>query len=339
MRHQVTIKDIARHLNISIATVSRALRDLPDIHPETKKSVLDLANEWDYQPNVLATSLVKSRTKTLGVIVPDLGYYFFSTVVKGIEEAAIEAGYSVLITQTGESYERELTNVQNLSRGQVEGFIISLSRETTDFEHLKRLQRRGIPLVFFDRECEEIDASKVMVDNEQSAYEAVTHMISNGCKRIAFLAGSKNVTVSNQRRAGYLRALRDGNLPVEDSLLIYGDYHQSTATACTHQLMNLPIPPDGILAVSDRLAIGAVLALRERGVQIPQEVALVSFNDEPICSLMTPTISSVSQPTTEIGKIAANILISQIEYKGDSFPSQVKVLKTELKIRESSQRK
>ena len=144
MRHQVTIKDIAKQLDVSVATVSRALRDLPDIHPDTKKLVLDLAQELDYQPNVLATSLVKSKTKTLGLIVPDLGYYFFSTVVKAIEDAAIAAGYSLLIAQTQESFERELTNIQNLSRSQVEGIIISLSRETVNFDHLTRLQRKGI---------------------------------------------------------------------------------------------------------------------------------------------------------------------------------------------------
>jgi DNA-binding LacI/PurR family transcriptional regulator len=203
-----------------VATVSRALRDLPDIHPDTKKLVLDLAQELDYQPNVLATSLVKSKTKTLGLIVPDLGYYFFSTVVKAIEDAAIAAGYSLLIAQTQESFERELTNIQNLSRSQVEGIIISLSRETVNFEHLTRLQRRGIPLVFFDRDSEEIDASKVMVDNEQSAYEAVKHLIENGCKRIAFLAGPKNVSVSNQRRLGYLRALGEAGIEADANLII-----------------------------------------------------------------------------------------------------------------------
>lgn len=165
MAHQVTIKDLARHLNISVATVSRAIRDMPEIKAETRDAVLKLAKEWDYQPNILATNLVKSRTRTIGVIVPDLAYHFFASVIKGIEEEAFTRGYSLLLTQTSELYERELTNVQNLSRGQVEGFIISLSQETTDYEHLKRLQRKGIPLVFFDRDADEIDVPKVMVDN------------------------------------------------------------------------------------------------------------------------------------------------------------------------------
>ena len=179
MAHQVTIKDLARHLNISVATVSRAMRDMPEIKAETRDAVLKLAKEWDYQPNILATNLVKSRTKTIGVIVPDLAYHFFASVIKGIEEEAFARGYSLLLTQTSELYERELTNVQNLSRGQVEGFIISLSQETTDYEHLKRLQRKGIPLVFFDRDADEIDVPKVMVDNVGAAYEATKHLIEN----------------------------------------------------------------------------------------------------------------------------------------------------------------
>jgi DNA-binding LacI/PurR family transcriptional regulator len=336
MRHQVTIKDIAKQLGVSVATVSRALRDLPDIHPDTKKLVLDLAKELDYQPNVLATSLVKSKTKTLGLIVPDLGYYFFSTVVKAVEDAAIAAGYSLLIAQTQESFDRELTNIQNLSRSQVEGIIISLSRETINFDHLTRLQRRGIPLVFFDRDCEEIDASKVMVDNEQSAYEAVKHLIENGCKRIAFLAGPKNVSVSNQRRMGYSRALQEAGIKSDSSLIIHSDYFQDSAIAKTHQLMKETNRPDGILVVSDRLAIGVLIALRELNISVPEEVKMVSFNNEPICSVVSPTISSISQPLEEIGRLSVELLLEQIENKTDNPIPRVEVLKTKLIVRESS---
>jgi DNA-binding LacI/PurR family transcriptional regulator len=337
MAHQVTIKDIARHLNISVATVSRAMRDMPDIKPETREKVLKLAKEWDYQPNILATSLVKSRTKTIGVIVPDLAYHFFASVVKGIEEEAIERGYSLLLTQTSELYERELTNVQNLSRGQVEGFIISLSQETTDYEHLKRLQRKGIPLVFFDRDAADVDVSKVMVDNVGAAYEATKHLIENGCKRIAFLAGPTNVTVSNQRQTGYENALTDSGLMIDETLIVHGSYNLQQVIELTNYLIDLPNPPDGLVVVSDRLAIGAMSAMRARGVNVPEDLAIVSFNDEPICTIVTPTLTSVSQPTMEMGRMAMSLLINQIEKEGS--PSEVKVFKTGLKIRESSRRK
>ena len=338
MAHQVTIKDLARHLNISVATVSRAMRDMPEIKAETRDAVLKLAKEWDYQPNLLATNLVKNRTKTIGVIVPDLAYHFFASVIKGIEEEAIARGYSLLLTQTSELYERELTNVQNLSRGQVEGFIVSISQETTDFEHLKRLQRKGIPLVFFDRDADEIDVPKVMVDNVGAAYEATKHLIENGSKRIAFLAGPSNVTVSNLRQSGYEKAIQDSGLDLDESLVVHGNYNLQQAIKLTNELFELANPPDGLVVVSDRLAVGAIAALRKKNIRIPEDVAIVSFNDEPICNIVTPTLTSVSQPTFEMGKMAITLLINQIENPNCFDKPEVIVFKTELKIRESSLR-
>ena len=338
MAHQVTIKDLARYLNISVATVSRAMRDMPEIKAETRDAVLKLAKEWDYQPNLLATNLVKNRTKTIGVIVPDLAYHFFASVIKGIEEEAIARGYSLLLTQTSELYERELTNVQNLSRGQVEGFIVSISQETTDFEHLKRLQRKGIPLVFFDRDADEIDVPKVMVDNVGAAYEATKHLIQNGSKRIAFLAGPSNVTVSNLRQSGYEKAIQDSGLDLDESLVVHGNYNLQQAIELTNELFELKNPPDGLVVVSDRLAVGAIVALRKKNIRIPEDVAIVSFNDEPICTIVTPTLTSVSQPTFEMGKMAIVLLINQIENPDGLDKPEVKVFKTELKIRESSLR-
>ena len=338
MAHQVTIKDLARHLNISVATVSRAMRDMPEIKAETRDAVLKLAKEWDYQPNILATNLVKNRTKTIGVIVPDLAYHFFASVIKGIEEEAFARGYSLLLTQTSELYERELTNVQNLSRGHVEGFIKSLSHENTDYEHLKRLQRKGIPLVFFDRDADEIDVPKVMVDNVGAAYEATKHLIENGCKRIAFLAGPINVTVSNQRQLGYENALQNSGLKIDKSLIVHGNYNLQKVIELTNELFELENPPDGLVVVSDRLAVGAISALRVKKIRIPEDVAIVSFNDEPMCTIVTPTLTSVSQPTFEMGKMAMSLLINQINNPDTLLKPDIIVFKTELKIRESSMR-
>jgi DNA-binding LacI/PurR family transcriptional regulator len=339
MAHQVTIKDLARHLNISVATVSRAMRDMPEIKAETREAVLKLAKEWDYQPNILATNLVKSRTKTIGVIVPDLAYHFFASVIKGIEEEAFARGYSLLLTQTSELYERELTNVQNLSRGQVEGFIVSISQETTDYEHFKRLKRKGIPLVFFDRGVDEIDVPKVMVDNVGAAYEATKHLIENGSKRIAFLAGPANVTVSNLRQSGYEKALKDSSLVIDKALVVHGNYNMQGAIELTNKLLELQNPPDGLVVVSDRLAVGAIAALRRKNIKIPEDVAIVSFNDEPICTIVTPMLTSVSQPTFEMGKKAMSLLINQIEnIDNANIPEEI-AFKTELKIRESSMRR
>ncbi|MFN8357077.1 MAG: LacI family DNA-binding transcriptional regulator [Spirosomataceae bacterium] len=336
---QVTIKDIARQLGISVATVSRALRDLPDIHPDTKKSVLDLAREWDYQPNQVALSLVKSRTKTIGIIVPNVGYHFFSTAISGIEEEALTAGYSVLVTQSRESYLRELTNIQDLSRGQVDGFIISVSRETRDYDHFRKLQRKGFPLVFFDRDIEELEVSKVVINNRLAAKQAVLHLGEQKCSRIAILAGPAYLSLTHQRLLGYKDALLELGHSIDERLIVYGDYSHDNAVELTHYLMNLPQPPDGIFAVSDRLAVGATVALKKRKVRIPKDVALIGFNNEPIASLLTPTLSSVVQPIDEIGRTAARLLLNQLNYKEkEPFKPEVKVLETHLVIRESSNR-
>ncbi|MFM1913215.1 MAG: hypothetical protein RIR51_1053 [Bacteroidota bacterium] len=338
MSQQITIKDLARILNVSVATVSRAMRDMPDIHPDTKKAVLDLAEELDYQPNSIATSLVKSKTKTIGLVVPDLGYYFFSTVMKYIEEAATAKGYSLFITQTSESYQNEIRNIQNLIRTQVEGIIISLSRETENFDHLIKLQKRGLPMVFFDRDTEEILTSKVLVDNVLASKDATRHLIDNGAKRIAFMAGPRSVNVSNQRVEGYKLALLEAGMQVEDKLIVYSDYDSESARKLTKELMAQSNPPDAIVIVSDRLAIGVAIQLREMGIQIPDQVMIVSFNNEPICEAFSPSISSVSQPLEKIGKLAIDLLIEQIENKEILNQNRVEILPTELIIRESSKK-
>ncbi len=337
MSNQVTIKDLARILNISVATVSRAMRDMPDIHPDTKKSVLDLADELDYQPNNLATSLVKAKTKTIGLVVPDLGYYFFSTVMKYIEEAATDAGYSLFITQTSESYEKEIRNIQNLIRTQVEGIIISLSRETENFDHLLKLQRKGIPMVFFDRDTEEILTSKVLVDNILASKEATNHLIENKSKKIAFLAGPRNVNVSNQRIEGYRLALQEAGLALKEEWIVYSDYDEDSAKKLTEELFSGGEKPDGLVVVSDRLAIAAATKIKELGLRIPEDIKLVSFNNEPICEAFSPTITSVSQPLRKIGKATIDLVIEQIENKDNLYTKRVEILQTELIVRESSQ--
>lgn len=335
--NQVTIKDLARHLNVSVATVSRALRDLPDIHPETKRAVVELAAAWDYQPNQLATSLVKNRTRTIGVIVPNLGYYFFSMAIRGIEDAAHRAGYSVLLTQSNESYQRELTSIQDLTRAQVEGFIVSLSQETNQYEHFHRLIRKGIPLVLFDRESPELNVSKVVIDNRQAAAQATRHLIENGCCRIAILAGPDYLSLTHQRMSGYCDALRESGIAIDPALIAYGDYSQRAAIELTDQLMSHPTPPDGLVAVSDRLAVGAMMALRKRGTRIPEDIALVSFNNEPVSELLSPPLSSVAQPIVEMGRAAVELLIRQIESES-ALPSETRVFPTELVVRASSVR-
>ncbi|GAB3797130.1 LacI family DNA-binding transcriptional regulator [Spirosoma humi] len=334
----VTIKDIARSLNISISTVSRALRGLPEIHPATRDAVVKLAEELDYQPNQLAKNLAKSRTKTIGVIVPNLSYHFFSAMLNSIEEAALQAGYSVLVCQTNESYLREITNIQNLLRSQVEGFIISLSRDTDNYEHVERLARKNIPLVLFDRYAESIDVSKVIVDNEAAAFKATEHLIENGCQRIGFLAGPARLLLSNQRIKGYQAALAKHNLPPDDHYVFHCDYTQENTVMQTLALMSLPQPPDGVVTISDRVAYPAIYAMKQKGLRVPDDVAVVSFNNEPVSAFFSPPLSSVSQPIQEMGTETVRLLLNQIEASDTGAVKETRIMDTQLIIRASSLR-
>jgi LacI family transcriptional regulator len=332
-----TIKDIARSLGVSISTVSRAMRDFPDVNPDTKQAVLDMAKELDYQPNQVALSLVTRQTHSIGVIVPNLDY-FFATAVRGIDEIALEAGYTVLTCQSNESYGREITNTQRLLNSQVDGLIVSLSSATSNVDHMRRLMTRGVPLVLFDRVATDLDATKVVLDNEDGARQAVNHLFEQGCRRIAYIAGPPSFSISNQRKDGYLAALRQHGLPVNEDLVIHCEFDRAHAYRATEQLLDSGQQPDAIFTVSDRLAIGALLALRQRGLRVPEDIALVGFNDEPLASLLTPTLSSVGQPAFEMGKVAAQLFLEQLNSES-VLPPRTITLKPTLMVRESSLRR
>ncbi|WP_341225039.1 LacI family DNA-binding transcriptional regulator [uncultured Arcticibacterium sp.] len=329
-----TIKLIAKELGVSISTVSRALRDMPEVNPETRERIIKYAEEVDYQPNMVATSLVKQNSHLIGVVVPNMDY-FFSSAVKGIDEAAMEAGYTVVISQSNESYGRELANTQRIMNSQVEGLIVSLSSETQNIDHIKKILKRNMPVVFFDRDTPDIEASKVVLDNELGAYKAVKHLISKGCKRIAYLGAEKNLEISNSREAGYLKALKEAGMSSDESLIVHGKFDKDNAYLKTMELLRLKNLPDAIFAISDRLALGAYMAIKDKGLRMPEDIALVGFNDEPIMSLLSPSISSVSQPAFEMGKMAARLFIEELNSEGEYEP-RTEVFQPELKIRDSS---
>lgn len=329
-----TIKDIAKELGVSISTVSRALRDMPEISPETKKRVIDYSKEIDYQPNMVATSLVKRNSHLIGVLVPNMDY-FFSTAVKGIDEAAMEAGYTVVISQSNESYGREVANTQRLMNSQVEGLIVSLSSETENLDHFKRIQRTETPLVIFDRDCPEIDASRVMLNNEKGGYLATKHLLDQGCKKIAFLGAQKGLAISIGREKGYRQALEEAGVPYRPELIIHGEFDKDDAYIQTMQVLRKKQRPDGLFAVSDRLAIGAYAAIKDKGLKMPEDIALVGFNDEPITGLLFPSISSISQPAFEMGKMAARLFIEHLNSETDVEHKRV-VFEPELIVRDSS---
>lgn len=336
MNKPPTIKDIARQLNISVSTVSRAIRNASDVNAETKKAVLSLVEELNYQPNQLALSLRNKQTHTIGVIVPNLDYVL-SMMVRGIDEVALEAGYTVMICQSNESFGREILNTRRLLDSLVDGFIISVSSETKTFEHFKKIQEKQIPMVVFDRVTPELKAPSVRIDNEGGGMQATEHLIEQGYKRIAVLAGPKNLDISNRRLDGYLNALRKNNIKIDQDLIVHCDFNQDYAFFATEELLAMKKRPDAIFTISDRMAIGAMLAIKKKGLKMPQDIGLVGFNDEPLLSLLSPTISSVEQPSFELGKITAKLFIETMHNMEDRSPVE-KMLKTKLHIRESSQR-
>lgn len=330
-----TLKDIAQQLGISISTVSRALRGMPEVNAETREAVMKLSQEVDYEPNMLATSLLKRQSNLIGVVVPNMDY-FFSTAVKGMDEAALEAGYTVVVCQSNESYGREVANVQRLLQSHVDGFIVSLSSETQNTDHFKRIVNKNIPLVFFDRDCSDIDTPKVLLDNYEGAYQAVKHLLDRGYRRIAYLGGRKNLSISNTREQGYRDAITQFGLTVDDSINIHGDFDRNFAYQTVLDLLNdTQNRPDAFFAVSDRLAIGAFQAIKDLGLRMPHDVGLIGFNDEPIMSLLSPSVSSVSQPVFEMGKMAARLFIEQLNSDSNNS-NRVEVFNPKLSIRESS---
>ncbi len=341
---QVTIKDIARELGISPSTVSRALKDHPDISTETKKAVNALAEKLNYQPNTVALNLRQKKTNTIGVIIPEIVHFFFSTVISGIEDVAYQAGYNVILAQSNESYQREVTDLRALFNSRVDGMLLSLSRETTNFDHIESVISKGVPIVFYDRMYNSPTSSKVIVDDYAGAKEAVLHLVEQGCKRIAHLMAVPNLMISTDRLRGYEDALRESKLELSKDWII--ECNSSTleeGKRVTKKLLSLANPPDSIFANMDPIALGAMMAIKEKGLKIPKDIAVVGFSNWLFGELVEPSLTTVDQPGFEMGQEAARMLIKQIESKekdtGNEPLHETKTLKTKLIIRNSSLRK
>ena len=337
---QVTIKDIAKALNISPSTVSRALKDHPDISAETKKLVNDLSEKLNYEPNPIALSLRSQKTNTIGVIIPEIVHFFFSTVISGIEEVAYDAGYSVMFCQSNESYEKEVIDTKALLYHRVDGLLVSYSRETKNFDHFKQVQSRNVPLVFFDRTPKDIEAPKIIINDEQAGNSATLHLIDQGCKKIAHLAGPLALQISQKRLDGYKKALQAHKIEINDSYIIdCGHGNKEEGYASMKELLALKEIPDGVFANNDIAAYGAMIAIKEAGLHIPDDIAVVGFSNWQFSSLIEPQLSSIAQPGLEMGRAAARILIEQMNASDDEFSNITKTLPTDLIIRASSLKK
>ncbi|MEQ9305296.1 MAG: LacI family DNA-binding transcriptional regulator [Marinoscillum sp.] len=331
----VTIKDIARELNVSVSTVSRALADNPLVKIDTRKAVKELAKKYNYQPHFTALSLRSSKTKTLGVIIPQLVHEFFSMVIRGIEDYAYSNGYNVIISSSHESYDREVIDTKALVNGRVDGLMACVSRETSNFDHFTEFVDRGIPLVFFDCICDEIDAPKVVLDDFEAGYQAVKHLIGQGCERIAYVGGPINLIINKDRLAGYNKALSEAGLNTKDDWIIHCDSGDYEAGRKKTEPLIKSKQIDGLFAATDMLAIGAIKNLKSTGLRVPQDVMVVGFSNWSISALYEPSISTMSQPGYEMGLKAAELLIKQIN-NPDQLINETVVMHSELIIRESS---
>ena len=338
---QATIKDIARELQVSSSTVSRALKDYPGISDETKRKVKEMAEKLHYRPNAIALSLRKSRSFTIGVIIPEVVHFFFSTVISGIEEVAFSRGYNVILTQTNEKLAREKSSIDTMLSNQMDGFLVSYSKETTDFTHFSKLLNQGYPIVFFDRVPEIPGAIHVIVNDYAGAYDATKHLIQQGYSRIVHLAGPSNLKISQERIRGYKDALKEFGISFLPELVV--ECTQGTdeeAQKITAQLLQSITPrPDAFFANNDLAAMGAIQACKNAGFSVPQEIGVVGFSNWQFCSIVDPSLSSVAQNGFQIGATATEILLDWIEKKTD--PKTIEpsvVLETELLVRKSSTR-
>jgi DNA-binding LacI/PurR family transcriptional regulator len=333
---QVTIKDIAKELGISPSTVSKALKGHPDISSATKKAVKELVEKWNYKPDPIALSLKSGLSKTIGVIVPEIVHYFFSTVISGIEDLAYDSGYHVMFCQSNESYEREVKAVHTLLSSRVDGILVSLCKQTENFDHFRKIMENGIPLVFFDRICDELESDRVVVDDERGAYEAVKHLIDTGCTNIVHLSGPQNLLIGKNRRNGYIQALKDYNLPVSEDNIIKCDTADE-ARIIVPQLLKRATKPDGIFAVNDLTAAEAMKIVKLNGYKVPGDISFVGFTSGMISDITDPPLTSVEQHGYIVGKEAVRLLINNIEKK-EEIPYQTIVIKTELVIKGSTKR-
>lgn len=332
-----TIHDIARELKISASTVSRALNDNPRISLKTKEKIKAVADSLGYRPNTLASNLRNKKSNTIGIVVPLINRHFFSSVISGAEDVAFKAGYNVVISQSNDLADKEIKIVQSMFSNRVDGLIISIAMQTNTYEHLKIFKKKNIPLVFFDRVIPEIETDKIVVDDFAGGFRVTQHLIDQGYKRIAHLAGTQNLMTYFDRKNGYIEALRKKGIPYDESLVIVNSLTSEEGVTAVQQLMKLPSPPDAIFCGNDTTALSVMIYLRDKGVRIPQDFGIVGFSNEPFSKVVSPSISTIAQPGFKMGQKASELIIREIETK-ERDPQTI-ILPTELIIRESSSKK
>lgn len=338
-KKEITIYDIAKKLKYSPSTISRALNDHESISKNTTLLIKKVAKEMGYRPNSLAASLRNNKSKTIGIMISRINRPFVSSLISGIEETARKSGYNVIISQSNDKYENEVVNAQTLYNSRISGLIVSLSMETRKLEHLRQFMDQGIPIVFVDRVPDELDIHKVIIDNYSAGYKATQHLIEQGCCRIAHFAGAQHRNVYRERKKGYLDALKDHNIAVNNDLIVsFKTLSFDEGEKVTRDLLDLPQPPDAIFSANDTAAVSAIMYAKKRGIKIPEELAVIGFNDDPIASIVEPALSTVTHPAIKMGQISAQRILLHAAEDDEDTVSEITVLPTEIIVRDSSRR-
>lgn len=337
-KSKVTIHDIAKQLNTTASTVSRALQNHPRISQAMKKAVLDLAEKLNYQPNFIASSLRKGHGNTIGIVIPRIDRNFFSSVIGGIEDVSSEAGYNVIICQSYDSEAKEKNIIETLINGKVDGLLVSMASGTSNMSHFKQAVEKGVPLIFFDRTSSALDVNKVEIDDYLGAHMATTHLITQGCKRIAHFSGPLNVSIYANRFRGYKAALEENGISFNESYHIKETITKDAGAEAVERLLKLDKRPDGIFSASDFSALGAIIALKEKNIRIPEDVAVVGFANEPYADIISPSLTSVDQHSREVGQAAAKLFFEELKSGGSAFVSKRIMLVPDLIIRDSSKK-
>ena len=332
----IKIKDLAKELNLSVATISKALKDSHEISPETKQRVFDLAKKLHYTPNAYASSLRKRSSKTIAVVLPEVADSFFSLAINGIESVAHDKGYHVLIYLTHESFEREEAILKEFQSGRVDGILISVSGETRSSDHIKEVIAAGMPLVFFDRVCEDVETAKIITDDFESGYNATNHLIEAGCKKIAYLSTSSALSINNKRMEGYVQALADNGIKKNAEDIVSCTSDSEGNFKIIRNLLKKKNRPDGLIASVEKLTTPIYLACDDLGLSIPGTIKVISFTNLPAALILTPTLTTVTQPAFEMGKAAAIVLFKSLEKRNYNLKKEITVIPSILNIRNSA---
>jgi LacI family transcriptional regulator len=338
MKRKVTLKQIAKELDVSISTVSKSLRDSPEISEDTRLKVQAFAKLYNYKPNLIALSLKNRKTKTIGIIIPEIVHHFFATVISGIEQIANERGYNVIVTLSDESFDKEVINMEMLANGSIDGFIMSLSKETQyrkDFHHIIEVINQGMPVVMFDRVTNDISCDKVIIDDSLAAYEAVQKLIQIGYKNIALITTVDYVSVGKLRTDGYIKALRTNDLAIDPDLILKIEDIDNCSDQIEQLIRDNTI--DAIFAVNELFAVTAIKTAKKQGISVPENMAVIGFTDGIISKYSSPSITTVGQNGIEMGNKAAQMLINRLETELEEEEHyRTEIIETHLVIREST---